>query len=57
MTTQVAAFAPLHVVTTSPPMPSSIEIIVADGRRVAVTPGFDPETLGQVLAVVEGRAC
>jgi len=53
----VAAFAPLHVVRPSPATPSSIEIIVADSLRVAVMPGFDPEVLGQVLAVVEGRGC
>jgi hypothetical protein len=52
-----AAFAPLHVVTTPPATPSSIEIIVAAGRRVAVAPGFDPEALSQVLAVVEERGC
>ena len=57
MTGPAAAFAPLHVVTTPAAAPSSIEIIVADGRRVAVAPGFDPEALSQVLAVVEGRGC
>jgi hypothetical protein len=57
MTGPAAAFAPLHVVSTPPATPSSIEIIVADGRRVAVAPGFDPEALSQVLAVVEGRTC
>ena len=56
-TAQAAAFTPLHVVATSPTAPSSIEIIVADGRRVAVAPGFDPEALAQVLAVIEGRTC
>lgn len=57
MIAQAAAFARLHVVTTPPTTPSSIEIIVADGRRVAVAPGFEPEVLAQVLAVVEGRTC
>jgi hypothetical protein len=57
ITGPAAAFAPLHVVTTPPATPSSIEIIVADGWRVAVVPGFDPEALSQVLAVVEGRRC
>jgi transposase-like protein len=52
-----APFAPVQVVSTPSVPPSSIEIIVADGRRVAVGPGFDPEALRQVLAVVEGPAC
>ncbi len=70
-TSRGVAFAPLHVVASpptnpsppstsrsSPPTgPSSIEIIVGDGRRVAVTPGFDPEALAQVLAVVEQHKC
>jgi hypothetical protein len=57
MTGPAAAFAPLHVVTPPAATSSSIEIIVGDGRRVAVAPGFDPEVLSQVLAVVEGRGC
>jgi len=57
MNARVAAFAPLDVVAAPVAGPSSIEIIVADGRRVAVAPGFDPEVLGQVLAVLEGRTC
>ena len=64
LTAQGVAFAPLHVVaspptnpSSSPTGPSSIEIIVGDPRRVAVTPGFDPEALAQVLAVVERHQC
>jgi len=57
LTAQGVAFAPLHVVATPPTSPSSIEVIVADGRRVAVTPGFDLEALAQVLAVVERHQC
>ena len=64
LTAQGVAFAPLHVVASPPTTPSSpstspssIEVIVADGRRVAVTPGFDPEALVQVLAVVERHQC
>jgi len=57
LTAQGVAFTPLHVVAPPPTSPSSIEVIVADGRRVAVTPGFDPEALVQVLAVVERHQC
>lgn len=56
-TAKAVAFTPLHVVASPPTSPSSIEIIVGDGRRVAVTPGFDPEALIQVLVVLEGRTC
>jgi hypothetical protein len=34
-----------------------IEIVLATGPIVRVQPGFDPSTLGQVLAVLEGRPC
>jgi len=52
-----AAFTALHVVPSPPANPSSIEIILGAPRRVAVAPGFDPEALTQVLAVLEGRPC
>jgi hypothetical protein len=49
---------PSATLSTTPPVaPSSIEIIVAGSRRVAVGPGFDPEALAQVLAVLEGQTC
>jgi transposase len=34
-----------------------IEIVLTTGPIVRVQPGFDPSTLGQVLAVLEGRPC
>jgi transposase len=37
----------------SPP----IEVVLPTGPTVRVTSGFDPRTLGQVLAVLEGRPC
>lgn len=36
---------------------ATIEVVLGPGRRVAVTPGFDAETLRRVLAVLEGRPC
>jgi hypothetical protein len=33
---------------------TAIEVILAGGRRIAVGPGFDPETLRQVVAALEG---
>ena len=37
----------------SPP----IEVVLPTGPTVRVPSGFDPRTLGQVLAVLEGRSC
>jgi hypothetical protein len=31
------------------PPPSPIEVILADGLRIAITPGFDPQTLRRVI--------
>jgi transposase-like protein len=37
---------------------STIEVVLADGQCVRVTPGFDPATLRQLLAVLqEGGPC
>jgi hypothetical protein len=35
----------------------SVEIVVGGGRRIRVQPGFDRQTLGEVLAALEGRPC
>jgi hypothetical protein len=54
------AFLPVRVVdadhTPSLPAPP-IEIVLECGPTVRVPPGFDPRTLGDVLAVLEGRPC
>src|SRR5512135_1910205 len=34
-----------------------IELLLDNGRRIAVAPGFDPTTLRQLLAVIEERPC
>src|SRR5512135_1021104 len=34
-----------------------LELILPNGRRIAVAPGFDPQTLRQLLAVIEERPC
>ena len=34
-----------------------IELLLSNGRRIAVAPGFDPQTLRQLIAVVEERPC
>jgi transposase len=49
-------FVSVQVVAEPPPQAiTSIEVVLADGRCLRVTPGFDPATLRQVLAVLEGR--
>jgi len=45
-----------HEVVSSPP-PPAIEIVLPAGPTVRVPPGFDLRTLGDVLAVLEGRRC
>ena len=54
------AFLPVRVVDleavatrTAPP----IEIVLPGGPTVRVPSGFDPRTLGDVLALLEGRRC
>ena len=34
-----------------------IELLLGNGRRIAVAPGFDPQTLRQLITVVEERPC
>jgi transposase len=36
---------------------TGIEVVLQFGRRIAISPGFDAETLQRVLAVLEGRPC
>ena len=47
-------FVPVRVVSDGQPAPSTpIEIVLAGGRSVRVTSGFDPATLRQLLAVLQ----
>jgi len=54
------AFLPVRVVdleaVATRPVPA-IEIVLPAGPTVRVPHGFDPRTLGEVLAVLEGRPC
>lgn len=52
---QPASFLPVHVLTDS--TAAGVEIYLGGGRRICVRPGFDWQTLQQVLAVLEGRPC
>jgi hypothetical protein len=40
---------------SSPASRRPVEVILACGRRVVVSPGFDPETLLQVVGILEQR--
>jgi hypothetical protein len=54
------AFLPVRLVDLEAAEPRSsppIEVVLPTGPTVRVPSGFDPRTLGQVLAVLEGRSC
>jgi hypothetical protein len=43
--------------TATAASPQPLELLLGNGRRIAVAPGFDPHTLRQLIAVVEERPC
>src|SRR5271170_3246367 len=45
---------PILSITASQP---HLELILSNGRRIAVAAGFDPQTLRRLIAVVEERPC
>jgi hypothetical protein len=53
------SFLPVEVAGSSLSLAvrAGIEIVLADSRRLLVQPGFDPQTLRQVLDVLEEPAC
>ena len=54
------AFLPVRVVdpeALTPRASPPIEIVLPTGPILRVPSGFDPRTLGHVLAVLEGRPC
>jgi hypothetical protein len=54
------AFLPVRLIdldAVSPQSTPPIEIVLPTGSTVRVPSGFDPRTLGEVLAVLEGRSC
>jgi hypothetical protein len=53
-----SAFLPVRLVedsapSTGPQTRSAIEVVLSQGRRIVVGPGFDPETLRRVVAALE----
>jgi transposase len=54
------AFLPVRVVdpeSVAPRPAPPIEIVLPTGPTIRVPAGFDPRTLGHVLAVLEGHPC
>jgi hypothetical protein len=52
----VAILPDLAPSITSAPQPS-LELILSNGRRIAVAPGFDNQTLRRLITVVEEHPC
>ena len=52
-----ASFAEVHVALPADPAPALLEVALGEDRRVRVWPGFDAETLAQVVRVLEGVRC
>ena len=50
-------FVPVHLATPMAAVGIGVEVVLGVGRRVVVAPGFDPETLRRVVAVLEDRPC
>ncbi len=49
-----SAFLPVHVLAeTTEPSPVGIEFVLANGRSVRVSAGFDPRTLVRVVGLFE----
>ena len=55
-TSKPPRFVPVEVRTADRPG-APLEIVLADPPRIAVTAGFDPQLLGDVLRVLEARSC
>jgi hypothetical protein len=59
---EIPRFIPVSVVSTAgfteaKSTAAPIEIMLSSGLRIAVTPGFDAETLRRVVTVLESGPC
>ena len=53
-----AGFLPVQVTADHRPEGDrGVEMLLADGRVLRIQPGFDRQTLLDVLSVLEGRGC
>ena len=54
-------FLPVTIVRAPTPVATSpqahLELVLSNGRRISVTPGFDPQTLRRLIAAVEECPC
>jgi hypothetical protein len=54
-------FLPVTVLPDPTPLATAsqphLELVLSNGRRIAIAPGFDDQTLRRLLAVVEERPC
>ena len=48
---------PIPATVISAASRQSLELLLDNGRRIAVAPGFDPHTLRQLIVVVEETPC
>jgi hypothetical protein len=48
---------PIPATATSAASREPLELLLGNGRRIAVAPGFDPHTLRQLIATVEAPPC
>jgi hypothetical protein len=50
------SFVPVQILADEPfAPPAALELVLNAGQRLRIRPGFDPATLRQVLAVLEGE--
>ena len=59
---ETARFLPVAVLSATPDTASrascaTIEVVLKSGSRIAVTPGFDAQTLRRVVAALESPTC
>jgi transposase len=51
-------FVPLDIRHDTPPPPApALEVVLGNGRRLRILPGFDPAALRHLLAVLEDPSC
>lgn len=55
--TPAATFLPVHLTEPIASVGPGVEVVLGSGRRIVVAPGFDPETLRRVVAVLEDHPC
>jgi hypothetical protein len=52
-----SVFAEVQMVSVAAAVSPLLEVIVANGRRIGVHPGFDASTLAAMVQVLEGMPC